>query len=165
MLVLLSSQNSFLPARTMPRGPKWDLVLGQCYWMHEQQLACCKVHSSFLFQLTVLNMVMVSIHLVQRLSTVCPLHQMNQSFHWQHSPSICLSKPGTSASCLSQSLLQFIIHSCRFILLKTVSLQATFAGIFKAMVDPLNGGWSASQKNPKRFGVNVSSQFPRWKCH
>ena len=73
---------------------------------------------------------------------LCASSPKNPSLRLKHSPCMPFKKPATSASCLSQSPLKFIIHSCRFIRLSAASTGRPFQLHLRLIHDPINAGLS-----------------------
>ena len=73
---------------------------------------------------------------------LCASSPRNPSLRLKNSLCIPFKKPATSASCLSQSPLQFIIHSCRFIRLSAASMGRPFQLHLRLIHDPINAGLS-----------------------
>ena len=99
---------------------------------------------------------------------LCASSPRNPSLRLKHSPCMPFKKPATSASCLSQSPLQFIIHSCRFIRLSAASTGRPFQLHLRLIHDPINAGLSKRLTSVKasltgqNFVWIVMSLFSFW---
>ena len=99
---------------------------------------------------------------------LCASSPRNPSSRLKHSPCMPFKKPATSASCLSQSPLQFIIHSCRFIRLSVASTGRPFQLHLRLIHDPINAGLSKRLTSVKasltgqNFVWIVMSLFSFW---